>query len=395
MSFDLSTLAFAAGVVAFASSLVLLINWWHDREAWAAFWWGVASCGIGSGITMLALNAVLPFSLSHVLGPLIINLCAALTLAATRIFNHGSVKTYPMSAVVSAWIAIFIVIGAAGHQEAAAALGAGTAACCYAASAVDFWSARSEQLRGRWPMIFLLGLEAVSLFLLVIGFFSSTPPIPVPPINWFGMIDFVGLVYSAGSAIFLIMMLKERSEAKHKAAAHVDPLTGLANRRAFMNRAQRIFDRTERDQDPISLLAFDLDRFKEINDTFGHPVGDHVLRIFGDVLTKALRPADIAGRLGGEEFAAVLPGCGSQAALAIAARIRGAFQDDARFINGQRVGATVSVGVAMAPENGSLADILSNADGALYRAKDLGRNRVVLADHALRGSGPAMIVRIA
>jgi diguanylate cyclase (GGDEF)-like protein len=393
MSFDLSTLAFAAGVVAFASGLVLLISWWQDRGAWAALWWAAASCGIGSGITMLALNAVLPFFVSHVLGPLIINLCAVLTLAATRIFNHGSVKTYPMSAAVSAWIAVFIAIGAAGHQQIAAALGAGVAACCYAASAVDFWLGRGEQLRGRWPMISLLGLEAVSLFLVAVGFVSSTPPILLPPINWFGIIDFVGLVYSAGSATFLIIMLKERSEARHKAAARIDPLTGLANRRAFMSRAQRIFDRGEGDQDPITLLAFDLDRFKEINDTFGHPVGDHVLRIFADVLSKALRPADIAGRLGGEEFAAVLPGCGSQAALAIAARIRGAFQEEARFINGQRVAATVSVGVAA--QSGSLADTLSNADGALYRAKDLGRNRVVTADHASRESGPETIVRIA
>jgi diguanylate cyclase (GGDEF)-like protein len=396
MSFDLSTLAFAAGVVAFASGLVLLISWWQDRVAWAALWWGVASCGIGSGITMLALNAILPFYVSHVLGPQIISLCAAMTLAATRIFNRGSVKPYPMIVAVSVWIAIVIAIGAAGHEQAAAAMGAGIAGCCYSACAVDFWLARGEQLRGRWPMTFLLGLEAVSLFLVAIGFVSSTPPIPVPPINWFGIIDFVGLVYSAGSAIFLIMMLKERSEAKHKAAARIDPLTGLPNRRAFMNRTQRIFDRTERDQDPISLLAFDLDQFKEINDTFGHPVGDHVLRIFADVLTEALRPADIAGRLGGEEFAAVLPGCSSQAALAIAARIRGAFQDDARFVNGQRVSATVSVGVAMAPGDGnSLADILASADGALYRAKDLGRNRVVLADRATRGSDPQKIVRIA
>jgi hypothetical protein len=80
-----------AGVVALASGLVLLISWWQDRAAWAAFWWGVASCGIGSGITMLALNAIIPFSVSHVVGPQIINLSAAPTLAATRIFNVGSV----------------------------------------------------------------------------------------------------------------------------------------------------------------------------------------------------------------------------------------------------------------------------------------------------------------
>ena len=163
-----------------------------------------------------------------------------------------------------------------------------------------------------------------------------------------------------------------------------------------MDRAERLFERSGRDEIPISLLMFDLDQFKAVNDTFGHPTGDDVLRIFGAVLSSAMRPGDIAGRIGGEEFAAALPDCGIRAGLAVATRIRAAFEREARFVYGRRVDATVSVGVATATEQGcNLADILASADGALYRAKSMGRNRVILANNNSRGPDPATVVRIA
>jgi diguanylate cyclase (GGDEF)-like protein len=266
----------------------------------------------------------------------------------------------------------------------------------YAAAAIEFWLTRGEKLRGRWPMISVLGLMAVSLFLLAAEFTFTTLALPMASIGWLGIIHFATLGYGVGSAVFLVMMLKDRSEAKHKAAALIDPLTGLANRRAFMDRAERMLDRNLRENSPISLLAFDLDYFKEVNDTFGHPTGDHVLRIFAAVLSRTLRPADSGGRIGGEEFCAVLAGCGAEAALAIARRIRSAFVDDARFVNGQRVGATVSVGVATAIVHGStLADIIASADHALYRAKKLGRNRVMLAESNSRDPDPGAVIRVA
>jgi diguanylate cyclase (GGDEF)-like protein len=187
----------------------------------------------------------------------------------------------------------------------------------------------------------------------------------------------------------------KRCEAEHKLAGLVDLLTGLANRRAFMDYAERMVDRNRRDNTPIALLAFDLDKFKGVNDTFGHPIGDHVLRIFAAVLSRSLRPADIAGRVGGEKFSAISPGCGVEAALAIARRIRSAFEDDARFVDGQPVGATVSVGVATATGHGSdLVDIIASANHALYRARGLGRNRVMLAESNSGDPDPAVIVRI-
>jgi diguanylate cyclase (GGDEF)-like protein len=358
MAFDVSTLAFARGLVAVVGGLILFLNWWQDRTVWPAFWWSAVFCGTGVGIILLALHAVLPPYASTIVGPLILDVTAALTWTAARIFNRGSVNPIPVLALGGAWMALLIFAGAYSDIQHAVALGVGISGCLYAAGATEFWLARREKLRGRWPMIALLCLEAVAILLAAIQYSSTT--LSLPTISWFGIIHFVGLVYAGGSAIFLMMMLNERSEAKHRAAALIDPLTGLANRRAFMDRAQRMFDRSQRDEVPISLLAFDLDRFKQINDKFGHPTGDHVLRIFADVLARTLRPADTAGRIGGEEFAVALTGCSIQAALAIATRIRSAFQDDARFVNGHRVGATVSVGAAIAPEHGcSLTDIIS------------------------------------
>ena len=225
-------------------------------------------------------------------------------------------------------------------------------------------------------MICLLVSQAIALFLASIQY--ATSRLTLPTVGWFGIIHFVGLIYVGGAAIFLTMMLNERREIKYKAAALTDPLTGLANRRAFLDRAQQMLDRSLRDGVPISLIAVDLDRFKNINDAFGHHVGDHVLRIFADVLSRVLRPADIAGRMGGEEFVAILPGCDIEAALAVARGIRSSFQDDARFVDGHRVEATLSAGVATAPEHGGgLAEIMARADAAMYAAKDRGRNRVM------------------
>jgi len=396
MTIDASTLAFAEAFVSFAAGLILLITWWQDRAAWPAFWWAGANCGVGVGIALLALHAILPAYASMIVGPLILDLCAVLAWVAAAIFNRSRVKPTPVLAGTAAWIVLLMLTGAYASGQLAVAAGWGISGCLYGAAATEFWLGRSERLRGRWPMIFLLGLMAIALFLLTIEFAFSTLTLPMASISWLGIIHFVTLVYAVGSAAFLVMMLRGRGEAKHKAAALTDPLTGLPNRRAFMQRAERIFERSGRGEIPISLLAFDLDRFKSINDAFGHPTGDEVLRIFANVLSRALRPADTAARIGGEEFALVLPGCGDQAAIAIARRIRDAFQDDARFLDGRRLDATVSVGVATASERGrSLDDIIASADAALYRAKGLGRNHVMAAEGDSREPPASAVTRIA
>ncbi len=396
MQLDVSTLTFAGGVVSLTSGLALLTNWRHNPTEWPTLWWAAANCGFGVGIMILAFHDILPDFVLKIVGPLILSASSVLTWIAARAFNRRSIPLYPALVAAGVWNATAILAGAGGYEHLAAALGHGIVGIMIAAAAIEFWLDRGEKLQGRRPLIFLLGLQAIALFLDTVVVFATAPLLIAPPIGWFGFVHFVGLFYPAGAAFFLVAMLKQRREALLTAAALVDPLTGLANRRAFMNHAQRMFEQSERDENPISLLMFDLDRFKAVNDTFGHPVGDEVLRIFSVVLSQAMRPADIAGRIGGEEFAAALPGCGILGGFAVARRIRTAFDREAKFVNGRCVGATVSVGVAAAGGPGcSLDDVIASADDALYRAKALGRNRVVPAKSDSRDPDSTTAVRIA
>jgi diguanylate cyclase (GGDEF)-like protein len=394
MNLDTPTITFAGGVVSLAGGLILLMNWLNDRATRAALWWAASNCLLGLGVIGLALHDALPPFAADVGAPVILNLSAALAWLAARIFNRrrGRIGRAPIAATVL----VAALIGAVGSLDAqsATALNATASAGFYLAAAIEFILARGERLRGRWPMVALLTVDGAALLVAAVAFVYAAERMATPSVGWFGAIHFVGLVYAVGSVALPVMMLRERGEALHKAAALADPLTGLANRRAFMERAGRLFARARSGQAPVLLLAFDLDRFKAVNDAFGHAAGDRVLRIFADVLSRVLRPADLVARLGGEEFTAALPDCSVEAALAIARRISAAFQNDARFLDGQRVGATVSVGVAAAnPAEQTLAEAMASADQALYEAKSLGRNRVVLVGE--REPEPAPVVRIA
>jgi diguanylate cyclase (GGDEF)-like protein len=396
MKLDAFTIAFAGGFVSFASSFFLFLHWFHSREDRAAAAWGAANCAMGLGIVILALHGVVPDALSSIVGALFLLVSSIGAWSAARIFTRGSISRPILTVVTGIVIATPMAIGASGHEQIGTMSGMTICAALHAAAALEFWLARRERLRGRWPMIFLLGLRAFGLFFAAVGVRFSDGFDALPSVSWFGIIHFIMLVYAGGSAICLVTMLKDRSEIKHKAAALTDPLTGLPNRRAFMDRAQRMLGRNLHEGAPFSLLAFDLDKFKKINDGFGHPTGDHVLRIFADTMSRVARPTDMAGRIGGEEFVVALPGCSHDAAIAVAGRIRVAFQKDANFVNGQPIGGTVSAGVATAPEHGaSLEELIASADGALYRAKNSGRNRVASAGMADSEPSHSNISRIA
>src|SRR5690606_14811718 len=125
-----------------------------------------------------------------------------------------------------------------------------------------------------------------------------------------------------------------------------DPLTGIANRRAFLESASRSLKQRSRSPQPVSALLFDLDQFKSINDRFGHAAGDRVLRAFTDIAVTELRSTDLLGRLGGEEFGAVLFGAEAASAAATAERIRSAFEANYAREGNAAKNISVSVGVA-------------------------------------------------
>jgi len=165
-----------------------------------------------------------------------------------------------------------------------------------------------------------------------------------------------------------------RNLAERELAAGTDPLTGLANRRA-MDEHMRRLDVAEV---PYTVIVADLDHFKSINDTHGHEVGDRCLQIFADILKEACRDTDIACRPGGEEFALILSGAGTDAGMAVASRIQAMLAQESR-----RQGPifTASIGIASRPTHGDRSEeILRSADVALYDAKDQGRDRCIVAE---------------
>ena len=173
--------------------------------------------------------------------------------------------------------------------------------------------------------------------------------------------------------------LRRQKEAAER-SARIDPLTGLLNRRAFDELAEREIQRARRFRHPMTLIAVDLDRFKSINDGHGHLVGDTVLEDFARLASAHLRSLDIIARLGGEEFAVLLPGTDAEGACQLAERIRQTIASHGLVLDGVVLRYTASFGVAsFEPRQPGLQRWLARADAALYEAKAKGRNRVELA----------------
>lgn len=170
--------------------------------------------------------------------------------------------------------------------------------------------------------------------------------------------------------------LQQAHALAHK-LARTDDLTGLDNRRAFTEAGRRALDQARRYERPLALIMFDIDHFKRINDSYGHAAGDQVLQTVAAVMRRQARAADITGRLGGEEFALLLPETAVPDAVAFAERLRGELAATSVPHDGGGIAFTCSFGVAaLDRETTNLDALLSFADKALYRAKGQGRNRV-------------------
>ncbi|HEY0287101.1 MAG TPA: GGDEF domain-containing protein [Pseudomonas sp.] len=170
----------------------------------------------------------------------------------------------------------------------------------------------------------------------------------------------------------------ERAHSISTHAAQTDELTGLKNRRAFFEGAQQLYSDCRRTQRSLCALMLDMDHFKHINDTHGHQVGDEVLRQIGVVIAASFRAADLHGRLGGEEFAVLLPDTSMEVALSIAEQL---VQTIAQLKNEPVHSMTASLGVAlMQPDDKDLYHLMNRADKALYGAKARGRNRIAVAE---------------
>ena len=305
----------------------------------------------------------------------------AVTWTGARVFDGR--KPLPGSLIAGAalWLLASQLPGLAAATAIRTMLSATIIAAFIWLTAYEFWRGRGERLVSRWPAIFIMFAHG-SVFLLrtpLSAVLAWTPSDHALASAWLTVISAEALLATISGAFILLAMAKERTELRHKTAALVDSLTGLANRRAFLADAGDLIRHQASRDRPVAVFMIDLDRFKSINDRFGHSVGDHVLRIFAETARANVRSTDLVGRLGGEEFAVVIADACRDNAFAVGDRIRLAFAAAAAVIGGVAVKATASIGVSIIqdPEQ-DVTTLLDQADEALYRAKSFGRNRVVV-----------------
>jgi diguanylate cyclase (GGDEF)-like protein len=183
-------------------------------------------------------------------------------------------------------------------------------------------------------------------------------------------------------------LMNAKFHAEIERMAITDGLTGLFNHRHFQERLESEFHRAHRFGTPFSLLLIDIDFFKRINDTFGHPGGDKVLTRVAHIIRETVRNIDIPVRYGGEEFAAIIPGTDRDGALAMAERLRTTIRERGFLLDGREIEVTVSIGVATCPHDAvNREQLIERADQALYYAKENGRNRSV-PWHQIRNAQP-------
>ena len=259
-------------------------------------------------------------------------------------------------------------------------IGAGIVAVYAALTATELWTERRRTMQSRWPAIAVPVLHGFVLMLpIVLGSLLHPRGETFSNSIWVTVFAIELVLYAVGTVFVIFMLVSERTVTAHKNAASMDPLTGMFNRRGFAEATSRVIEREANGGRPVTVMIFDIDHFKSINDRFGHPAGDEILKLFAAVVVNSLRISDLSGRIGGEEFAALLP-CSLEEAVIVAERVREAFEGSGIVDDTGPVATTVSIGVAGGPAGTELEVLLAAADTALYQAKRSGRNRVEAAE---------------
>ena len=373
---DVPTLSFVAVCITLLLGLFLIFAWVQQGDARALAWWGTAYL-LGAASLVLWSAPTPVFAVPRVLPATLTYMACGMLWNGVRMFHGRPLVPAGIYAGATAWLVLnqfpLLASGTIGHI----AIGAVIVACYTLVIAFEFWRERRKSLYSRTAAILVTCLH-VGIFLTPLTVRVLFPNVFFA--DWLTMFSLEAIFYAVGAAFVMLLIVKDHHVHLYRTQATTDHLTGLCNRGAFMEAAMKLQEHQEKRGEPVTLLMFDLDHFKSINDRFGHGVGDEVLRVFAQSVRKSMRTSDLIGRLGGEEFAAIVSEP-MEMVPRIAERIRAGFEAAGATVGVHAVGATVSIGAATSYDTTAAIDVLfQRADAALYRAKHDGRNRFYAAE---------------
>jgi diguanylate cyclase (GGDEF)-like protein len=378
MSLDTSTLYLVATMVA-AMLGVMLLFFGKQENIPALKWWGTAYLLGAASVALWTLTGDTFGQMFSLALNAVGFVACGMVWNASRVF-HGRKPNLPglvLGAIT--WIATGMMMAPQGSAMRMT-IGAGIVAIYATLTATELGSERRRTLQRRWPTIVVPVMHGFALMLpILLGDLSWPHDDTFSSSTWVTVFSVELVLYAVATAFVIFMLVSERAVTAHRTAASMDPLTGMFNRRGFAEATSRVIEREANAGRPVTVLIFDIDHFKSINDRFGHPAGDEILKLFAAVVVNTLRITDLSGRIGGEEFAALLP-CSLEDAVIAAERVREAFESSGIVDETGPVDTTVSIGVAGGPAGTELEVLLAAADTALYQAKRGGRNRVEAAE---------------
>ena len=346
-------------------------------------WWIIATIVHPIGFILIGMRELVSDWWSAVLSNTLVGFAFAAFAIALRTFNGSPQRREPLYALVVVTAALASYYS---YADPNLAMRIGTISMVYAlllgASARAIY--RKGQARTAIThvtgVLFLVGTGVMAWRGMIYLFLPGTIPASV-----FVLSPLQLAAYAAGgllpvvSTVGFLLMCTEFSQQELAKAASLDYLTGICNRRAIEDLASRSIHAARRHGIPLAMMIVDVDHFKRINDEFGHQGGDAALIETVKRIRDSLRSEDLVGRLGGEEFVAVMPNTDAQSALAAAERMRSAFAELPMRIGEGDITITVSVGVAVLDANDQqYTHLLRRADRAMYAAKAAGRNKVML-----------------
>ncbi len=380
MYLDISTLLLLLGTLCCVVGGTLLWFWFSTRQEQGLLWWGASFLVRCPAFPLLMARGSIDDRLSIDLAISFLMLGLGLSWAGARRFSGNRLSVPVILAPAVVWLAACQVPAFHADTSSRMLLISCMITLYSVAMVVEF---RRESAGNAWlrkGLAVLIAINAAAHGARALYVVMNTLPYDILGTdNWLAATLYLPMVLLMVGAVLGVAMNNDRTMRALRMEADYDSLTNVLTRKAVFTLAEDEISRVRQHGGSICLLLFDLDHFKTINDSHGHAAGDVVLKRFCDAIRARLRKSDLFGRIGGEEFVAVLPDVDCATACGIADELRRAIDDLTILHAGQRIPVSVSIGVSDTAGAGAALDkLMQRADEALYSAKQQGRNQVKL-----------------